>query len=94
MSKERKPKLKGHLLYNALPHVWKDIKRENKITGVYKKKAAYISWMVFYVMRPLVWLQKFLFEKEIKTIDINKQAPHFYFRSLAKWNNSFTLFDA
>lgn len=86
MSK-KSTKIKGHLLYNALPHVWRELKRDNKIEGVYKKKAAYISWMVFYVMPPLVWLQKVIFGKRINAEDLSKKQPIFI---LGHWRSGTT----
>lgn len=84
---KKNTKLKGHLLYNALPHVWRILRSENKIEGIYKKKAAYISWMVFYVMRPLVFLQKLIFGKKIKAVDMSKQQPIFI---LGHWRSGTT----
>ncbi|MCB9256741.1 MAG: sulfotransferase [Chitinophagales bacterium] len=88
LSKAKKnTKLKGHLLYNALPHVWRELRSENKIEGIYKKKAAYISWMVFYVMRPLVFLQNLIFGKRIAAVDLSKQQPIFI---LGHWRSGTT----
>ena len=39
LNPKRKPKIKGHLLYNSLPHVWRELKKDNEIKGVYKKKS-------------------------------------------------------
>jgi hypothetical protein len=80
-------KIKGHLLYNALPHVWRELKHENKIEGIYKRKAAYISWMVFYAMPPLIWLQKVFFGKRIKAEDLSKKQPIFI---LGHWRSGTT----
>ena len=63
------------------------LKKENKIEGIYKKKAAYISWMVFFVMPPLVWLQKTIFGKRIKAVDLNKKPPIFI---LGHWRSGTT----
>ncbi|MFT4969276.1 MAG: hypothetical protein ACI9O4_001022 [Chitinophagales bacterium] len=84
---KKKYKIKGHLLYNALPSVWRELKRDNKIEGIYKKKAAYISWMVFYMMRPLVVLQKIVFGKRIKAEDLSKKQPVFI---LGHWRSGTT----
>jgi hypothetical protein len=80
-------KLRGHLLYNSLPHVWRELKADNKIEGVYKKKAAYISWMVFFVLPPLVWLQKTIFGKRIAAEDLSKKQPIFI---LGHWRSGTT----
>ena len=84
---KKSTKLKGHLLYNSLPHVWRELKRDNKIEGIYKKKAAYISWMVFYVLPPLVWLQKVIFGKRIEAEDLSKKQPIFI---LGHWRSGTT----
>lgn len=85
--KQREPKIKGHLLYNSLPKVWSALQKENKISGIYKKKAAYISWMVYFVMRPFQWLQQLLFNKKIKQVDLSKQQPVFI---LGHWRSGTT----
>lgn len=85
-NKSKKTRIKGHLLYNALPKVWRELKQQNKIEGIYKKKAAYISWMVL-IMRPLVWLQKVLFDKKIEKVDIHSKQPLFV---LGHWRSGTT----
>lgn len=88
MSKpKKKSKIKGHLLYNSLPHVWQELKKENEIKGVYKKKAALISWMVFCVMRPLVALQNLIFGERIKAEDLTNKPPVFI---LGHWRSGTT----
>ena len=84
---KRNTRIKGHLLYNALPHVWKQLKKENEIKGVYKKKAAYISLMCLYVMRPLVALQNLLFRKRILAEDLSEKQPIFI---LGHWRSGTT----
>lgn len=84
---KRNTRIKGHLLYNALPHVWKQLKKENEIKGVYKKKAAYISLMCLYVMRPLVVLQNLLFRKRILSEDLSEKQPIFI---LGHWRSGTT----
>lgn len=84
---KRNTRIKGHLLYNALPPVWRQLKRENKIKGIYKKKAAYISWMSLYVMRPLVGLQNLLFRKRIQAEDLSEKQPVFI---LGHWRSGTT----
>lgn len=86
MSKQKNYRVKGHLLYNALPHVWKELQQQNNITGIYKKKARYISLMV-YLLVPLQLLQKVLYHKKISKINLNKQQPIFI---LGHWRSGTT----
>ncbi|MCD8529275.1 MAG: sulfotransferase, partial [Chitinophagales bacterium] len=84
--KERKHKVRGHLLYNALPHVWKTLRSENKIEGIYKKKARMISLMIR-VMHPFQWIQQMLFKKRIEAIDFTHKQPVFI---LGHWRSGTT----
>lgn len=87
MTKRKNQKVIGHLLYNALPRVWRKLQKENKITGIYKKKAKYITFMVYFVMMPLQFLQKIIFNKKISKVDISKQQPIFI---LGHWRSGTT----
>jgi hypothetical protein len=79
--------IRGHLLYNALPHVWKELRRDNKIGGAYKRKEAIISFMVFFILPPLTWLQKIVFTTRIKKENLSKKQPIFI---LGHWRSGTT----
>ncbi len=88
MAKGKKSyKVKGSLLYTALPKVWRTLQKENKIEGIYKRKAKLISIMCYFVVRPLTFLQQLLFNKKVKTIDISNQQPIFI---LGHWRSGTT----
>ncbi len=80
-------KVRGHLLYNALPKVWKQLKSENEIKGIYKKKAFYISLMSGFVTRPLQLLQRVLFQKKIDAVSFKDKEPLFI---LGHWRSGTT----
>lgn len=87
MTKRKNQKVIGHLLYNALPRVWRQLQKENEITGIYKKKARYITFMVYFIMMPLQFLQKIIFNKKISKVDLSKQQPIFI---LGHWRSGTT----
>ena len=87
VEKKKPVKVRGHLLYNALPKVWKQLKSENEIKGIYKKKAFFISLMTTFVMPPLQVLQKILFNKKIKAVKFDGKEPVFI---LGHWRSGTT----
>jgi len=86
VEKKKPIKVRGHLLYNAYPKVWKQLKKENKIEGIYKKKAFYIS-LLSTLTSPLIWLQHVLFDKKIEAVSFEGKPPLFI---LGHWRSGTT----
>jgi omega-hydroxy-beta-dihydromenaquinone-9 sulfotransferase len=84
--KKRPHKETKHQLYIGKRRVWNALRAENKIEGIYKKKARNISFFTF-VLQPLLWLQKFLFNKKIRNTDIHSKPPLFV---LGHWRSGTT----
>lgn len=84
--KKRPYKETKHQLYLGRRNVWMQLLKENKITGVYKKKKRNISFFTF-ILQPLLWLQKFLHHKKVIATDIDSKPPLFI---LGHWRSGTT----
>lgn len=87
LSKKKRPyKETKHQLYLGKREIWNQLRKENKIDGVYLKKARNISLFIF-LLQPLLWLQKFLYNKKINKQDIFTKPPLFI---LGHWRSGTT----
>jgi omega-hydroxy-beta-dihydromenaquinone-9 sulfotransferase len=84
--KKRPYKETKHQLYLGSRKVWNQLRKENKIEGVYKKKARNISLLTF-ILQPLLWLQRFLYNKKVEQQDIFTKSPLFV---LGHWRSGTT----
>lgn len=84
--KKRPHKENKHQLYVGKRSVWNKLRKENKIEGIYKKKARFISFFTF-VLQPLLWLQHILYNKKVRATDIFTKPPFFI---LGHWRSGTT----
>lgn len=86
MGKGNKYKVKEHQLYCVKPSVWKQLIKENDIDQMYVKRANFISFFSS-VSAPLQRIQRWIYRKKLKSIDVNKQPPIFI---LGHWRSGTT----
>jgi len=76
MAGKKRFKVKEHQLYTVLPRVWKDLKKENQIDGIYRSRSFKISfWSALF--SPGFLLQRILFSKKIQNISFEGHPPVF-----------------
>lgn len=81
-----KDKVREHQLYLADNAVWRKLRDENITDKIYLSKRRKINAITL-VSRPLFLIQRFLFEKKIKAIDLNQNPPTFI---LGHWRSGTT----
>lgn len=84
-SKDRN-KIREHQLYLADYRVWSRLRNENKIDSIYRVKARKIN-LISLISRPLFLLQRLLFERSLRAIDLSKTPPLFI---LGHWRSGTT----
>lgn len=83
---KKKDKVREHQLYLADNRIWRKLRDENVTDPIYTSKKRKINAITL-ISRPLFLLQRFLFEKKIRAIDINKNPPLFI---LGHWRSGTT----
>lgn len=83
---KKKDKVREHQLYLADNRIWRKLRDENVTDPIYTSKKRKINAITL-ISRPLFLLQRFLFEKKIRAIDVNKNPPLFI---LGHWRSGTT----
>ena len=76
MGPRKRFKVREHQLYTVLPRVWKELKRENQIEGLYGFRARRIEFFSR-LFAPGFFLQRILFSRKIRNIHLDDHPPIF-----------------
>lgn len=76
VARKKRFKVKEHQLYTVLPHVWKELKRENQIDRIYRFRARKITFYSSLFSTGFL-LQRLLFSRKVRKISFEKDPPLF-----------------
>lgn len=86
LKKKRKKKVRKHQFALINNKVWRTLLKENRVDKIYRSKVRSI-YFISYLTTPLRWLQRALFARKIKQINLQENPPLFI---LGHWRSGTT----